>query len=876
MPRAASLWLALTLLITCATATHAVYSQPTGYDGYQVVRIDIGNEAELQRLRGLLAIQPDFELWSEALGVGPMDVRVAPQALPLLDASDLRFEVVVPDLQEHIDQLYGGGRGGGFFDYLRTYDEHVQFMQDLAKAHPELAEMVNLGLSVQGRPLWALRITGSGQDKPAVMYNGAQHGNEQAGASVVAYAANHLLTSYGSDPDVTTLVDNVEWFLLPIMNPDGYVIFTRRNAHDVDLNRNWGGPGSGQDPTGGPYPFSEPETTAMRDFFLAHPNVRAYIDFHGYVAMLLWPWGHTPELCPDDWTYQAVTEPMAELIWAAGGGHYTIGPCNTTLYPVSGGSNDYTYGELGIWAFTFELRNALLPNSCEHFLPTTLFLSEWISDCNGNGVPDVDDIALGTSIDCTGNGIPDECERDCNENGVADNCDTLDGTSEDCTGNLIPDECEPDCNENGVADSCDILDGTSEDCNNNGIPDECMHLEDDCNENGVPDRCDIANGTSEDCNVNDIPDECDLADGTSEDCNDNGVPDQCDIYYGVSMDCQGNFIPDECEVADGTSEDCNVDGVPDECQVDGAGINMERTLLLLNLNHAQITSLIPDRFDFSEGETGDEIVDGGENMYDGGNRLTTDRAARLPYSDGLILPAETHFGPNSRYFTAKYPGLFVMVAWDTNVDWFAIRGDLGADGLGSVDETTLQTVYLDPQILFTVFVKRVYDAPTPSVNHILILPGDGADIVHLISDDTNQDRDRLSQLGGIPLLMYALVSRQDGGYLDDNTVLAIADELLSDLVLAWADCNGNGIPDDCDIADGLCRDFNGNGVPDACECLGDLTGDNQIDLADLAKLLEHYGQSDGPGFDNGDLDGDGDVDIADLAALLGSYGTTCE
>ena len=209
MPRAASHRLVLTLLITCTIATSAAHSQPTGYEGYQVVRIDIGNEAELQRLRGLLAFRPDFELWSEALGIGPMDVRVAPKALPLVDASDLCFEVIVPDLQEHINELYGGGRGGGFFDYLRTYDEHIQFMQDLAGAYPELTEMINLGLSVQGRPLWALRITGPGNDKPAVMYNGAQHGNEQAAASVVAYAANHLLSNYGSDPDVPTLVDNV-------------------------------------------------------------------------------------------------------------------------------------------------------------------------------------------------------------------------------------------------------------------------------------------------------------------------------------------------------------------------------------------------------------------------------------------------------------------------------------------------------------------------------------------------------------------------------------------------------------------------------------------------------------------------------------------
>ncbi len=386
------------------------YAQPTGYDGYQVVRIAVTDNAELETLCDLQRLGREFQVWSEAVGIGPVEVRIAPAAQPVLAASGLNYEVTVEDLQQYLDERFGGAPRGDFFDSLRTYDEHVQFMTDLVAGYPDLAEMITVGLSVEGRPLWALRITGPGTDKPGVMYHGAQHGNEAAGASVVAYAAHHLLTNYDSDPEAAALVDNVEWFLLPIMNPDGYVAYDRWNANGVDLNRNWGGPGSGQDPWGGPYPFSEPETLAMRDFFLDHRNARVHIDFHGYVAWLMWPWGHRPDLCRDHWTFHGLGTEVHDLVYDAGGGSYEFGPIWWVAYPVYGGSIDYSYGVLRLWGFAFELVDDQVPGICAEFLPTMLFLSGWISDCNANGIPDADDIAAGTSHDINSNGVPDECE----------------------------------------------------------------------------------------------------------------------------------------------------------------------------------------------------------------------------------------------------------------------------------------------------------------------------------------------------------------------------------------------------------------------------------------------------------------------------------
>jgi hypothetical protein len=47
------------------------------------------------------------------------------------------------------------------------------------------------------------------------------------------------------------------------------------------------------------------------------------------------------------------------------------------------------------------------------------------------------------------------------------------------------------------------------------------------------------------------------------------------------------------------------------------------------------------------------------------------------------------------------------------------------------------------------------------------------------------------------------------------------------------DCNGNGVPDDADIADGTCSDDNGNGMPDDCEHVPDCNANGIPDTCDV-------------------------------------------
>lgn len=58
-------------------------------------------------------------------------------------------------------------------------------------------------------------------------------------------------------------------------------------------------------------------------------------------------------------------------------------------------------------------------------------------------------------------------------------------------------------------------------------------------------------------------------------------------------------------------------------------------------------------------------------------------------------------------------------------------------------------------------------------------------------------------------------------------------------------------------------------------CTGDVDGDRDVDLSDLASLLSHFGTGNGAFLTDGDMDADGDVDLSDLALLLAYFGTSC-
>jgi protein MpaA len=147
-------------------------------------------------------------------------------------------------------------------------------------AHRAAVRRVLLGRSERGRPIVAIR-TGHPQGVP-VLVIGCIHGTEPAGIPI-ARALEHVHT-------------NLDLWIVPDLNPDGYALGKRQNARGVDLNRNWSWdwPGGGRPwdvyyP--GPRPFSERETRIARNLIL-RIRPRATIWFHQHMN-LVWAWAQS-------------------------------------------------------------------------------------------------------------------------------------------------------------------------------------------------------------------------------------------------------------------------------------------------------------------------------------------------------------------------------------------------------------------------------------------------------------------------------------------------------------------------------------------------------------------------------------------------------
>ncbi len=282
-----------------------------------------------------------------------------------------------------------------------AYHNYAEMSDDIltvASAHPDIVSRFSIGLSYEGREMWAVKISdnvGIDEDEPEVLFIGQHHAREHITVEMTLYILHLLVDQYGTDPQIADLVNSREIYIIFTTNPDGseYDIATgsyrswRKNRQPnpgslfvgTDLNRNYGymwgccGGSSGypsSDTYRGASAFSAPETQRIRDFINSrvvggNQQISTSITFHSYARLVLWPYGYTYTDVPADMTQDDhdVFAAMGQAMAATNG--YTPQQASD-LYITDGTTDDWAYGVHKIFMYTFEMgSNTFYPAGSE-------------------------------------------------------------------------------------------------------------------------------------------------------------------------------------------------------------------------------------------------------------------------------------------------------------------------------------------------------------------------------------------------------------------------------------------------------------------------------------------------------------------------------
>lgn len=415
-----ALFLSLGLALGFPIQTADAAEDPVSYDDHKVVSLNIETPRDL---RTVLAV--GAKAMSCRVGLGEGQYVVSPEQFDALEQAGLDPIVHIRNFQAMIDlerALNDQARIAlgeeNWFSVFREWPEVNAYMDELAALRPDLAEKIEVGESYEGRTIYGMRITGPGENKPAVLFNGTQHAREWVAVMVPMYIADRLVRDYDDDPYIQELVDRVEFFIVPIVNPDGYEYtyaddgdrMWRKNRSTspgsecigTDLNRNWdadwGGPHStSTNPCNfqiyvGSEPMSEPETQAMAQLIQSNPQITAHVDYHSYSELILQPLGFTNDPLPDESNIDALGSEMRQAILDVHGKDYPNGKPGQLLYSVSGSMPDWLYLEQDAFAYTIELRPSsfwdggfllppeeIIPTGEENF-PAAMTMAEWAAN----------------------------------------------------------------------------------------------------------------------------------------------------------------------------------------------------------------------------------------------------------------------------------------------------------------------------------------------------------------------------------------------------------------------------------------------------------------------------------------------------------------
>jgi len=257
------------------------------------------------------------------------------------------------------------------WDRYPTYGVYVDMMYQFATDYPDICMIEEVGTSQNDRQILFVKISDNvdvEENEPELMYTAQMHGDEIVTYIMMLRLIDYLLTNYGSDAEITQLVNNAEIWINPLANPDGtyhggnntVAGAQRCLANGVDPNRNFPDPEDGPHPDGHPW---APETIIMMDLADSHSFVHS-ANFHSGAEVVNYPWDTWPRLHADDDWYQVISHEYADTVHAYSPPGYmnpywsNNGITNGyAWYTIAGGRQDYMNYFQGCREVTIELSN---------------------------------------------------------------------------------------------------------------------------------------------------------------------------------------------------------------------------------------------------------------------------------------------------------------------------------------------------------------------------------------------------------------------------------------------------------------------------------------------------------------------------------------
>jgi hypothetical protein len=263
------------------------------------------------------------------------------------------------------------------WDCYPTWSQFEIMMNHYATAYPNIAELVNLGMSGDGtHELWALKISDAPtppaieENEPEILYTGTMHGDELVCYPTTVHLIDHILTNYGSNPQISRLVDETVLWINPMSNPDGTfdggdhtVAGAGRYlpASGVDPNRSFPNPDVPEDPTSPGWPT---EVQHMMDLAAAEHFTLA-ANCHAGAEVFNYPWDvWSVRPVDDQWWIDIGTAYASSAHAVSPAGYLTMCPGSCPYpgvtngwdwYSIDGGRQDFMNWYHGCREVTLEL-----------------------------------------------------------------------------------------------------------------------------------------------------------------------------------------------------------------------------------------------------------------------------------------------------------------------------------------------------------------------------------------------------------------------------------------------------------------------------------------------------------------------------------------